>query len=336
MKTGCQIFRWLGIALLGVFVLIAFAWTYGALHFDGPSKSLAVLQAVAILASFIFVKRWWRKLAIFGTWFGIVLTWWLLLKPSNAGDWQPEVARKPLAEINGDVVTLQNVRNFDYRTARDFTERWETRTVRLSALTHIDIFVNYWGSPWMAHPILSFQFADAPPLCFSIETRKRVGQKYSAIGGLYRQYDLIYIAADEHDIIRVRTNIRGENSYLYRTSAAPAEVRERFLEYLHFLNALSDHPEWYNAIDNNCTTAIRHQHPAAERKRWDWRMLVNGKGDELMYERHTIVTDGLSFADLKRRALIDTAAKAANDSPDFSRLIRVGRPGMELSSGLKP
>ncbi|MES2661295.1 MAG: DUF4105 domain-containing protein [Verrucomicrobiota bacterium] len=325
-----KILRWLGISLLVPIILIAFVWAYGALHFDGPSKLLAVAQAVAVLTVFVFVKRWPRKLAVFGVWFAIVLTWWLSLKPSNAGDWQPDVAHKPEAEINGDVVTIRNVRNFDYRTATDFTQRWETRTVRLSQLTHIDIFVNYWGSPWMAHPILSFQFADAPPLCFSIETRKRAGQSYSAIGGLYRQYDLIYIAAAERDIIRVRTNIRGEDAYLYRLTATPAEVRERFLEYLHFLNRLRDHPEWYNAIDNNCTTAIRHQHPAAERTRWDWRMLVNGKGDELMYERHTIVTDGLPFAELKRRALIDTAAKAAGDSADFSTLIRAGRPGMGM------
>ncbi len=239
------------------------------------------------------------------------------------------------AEIDGDVVTLHNVRNRDYRTEHDFTPHWEKRTVRLSQITGIDIVINYWGSPWIAHPILSFQFADAPPLCFSIETRKTKGQTYSAIAGLYRQFELIYIVADERDVVRVRTNYRiGEDIYLYRTTTTPARARERFLEYLRSLNALRERPRWYNAITTNCTTSIRHQHPATERTPWDWRILLNGKGDELMYERGTIVSAGLPFEELKARALIDSAAKSANEAPDFSSRIRLVRPGFQQSSGV--
>jgi hypothetical protein len=255
-----------------------------------------------------------------------VLIWWLTLSPTNDGDWQPDVAQKAWADIQGDEVTLHNVRNCDYRTDTDYTPHWETRTVRLSQITGIDLAIDYWGSPWIAHPIASFQFADAPPLCFSIETRRKVGQTYSTIGGLYRQFELIYIVADERDVIRVRTNYRNEDIYLYRTTVSPAQARERFLEYIHSLNALRNKPRWYNAITTNCTTSIRTQHPANERVPWDWRILLNGKGDELLYERHVIVTSGLPFAELKTRSLINTRARAANDSPDFSKLIRVGLP----------
>lgn len=160
----------------------------------------------------------------------------------------------------------------------------------------------------------------------SIEIRKKVGQSYSTIGGLYRQFELIYIAADERDVIRLRTNYRNEDVYLYRTTISPARARERFLEYIHSLNALRNKARWYNAITTNCTTSIRTQHPPKERVPWDWRILLNGKGDELMYERHAIVTGGLPFAELKARSLIDTRARAANDSPDFSQLIREGLP----------
>jgi hypothetical protein len=188
----------------------------------------------------------------------------------------------------------------------------------------------YWGSPWMAHPIVSFQFADGPPLCFSIETRKKKGQEYSAIGGLYRQFELMFIVADERDVIRVRTNCRtGEDIHLYRTTLSPAGSRERFREYIRTLNAVYECPRWYNAITTNCTTAIRHQHPSAERPPWDWRILLNGKGDEMLYERGMIIADRLPFPELKKRAHINAAAEAANDSLDFSRLIRVDRPGME-------
>jgi hypothetical protein len=255
-----------------------------------------------------------------------VFTWWLTLSPTNDSDWQPDVAKEAWADIQGDEVTLHNVRNCDYRTQTDYTPHWETRTVRLSQITGIDLAIDYWGSPWIAHPIASFQFADAPPLCFSIEIRKKLGQTYSTIGGLYRQFELIYIVADERDVIRVRTNYRNEDIYLYRLTVSPAQARERFLEYIHSLNALRNKPRWYNAITTNCTTSIRTQHPANERVPWDWRILLNGKGDELLYERHVIVTSGLPFAELKTRSLIDTRARAANDSPDFSKLIREGLP----------
>ena len=323
-----KILRCLASAFCALLILLAFAWACGAIYYDAPARWLAAAQAMAVLAVFVCVPRWWRKLTVFGVWFALVLTWWLMLKPTNLAAWQPDVAQLAWAEVNGDEVTLHNVRNCDYRSETDFTPRWETRSVRLSQITGIDIALTYWGSPWIAHPIISFQFADAAPLCFSIETRKKLGQSYSAIGGLYRQYELIYIAADERDVIRLRSNFRqAEDVYLYRSVATPAQARERFNEYLHSLNDLRANPRWYNAITTNCTTAIRHQHPTAQRMPWNWRLLLNGKGDELMYERGTITTAGLPFAELKRRSLINPAARAANNSLDFSARIREGLPG---------
>jgi hypothetical protein len=182
----------------------------------------------------------------------------------------------------------------------------------------------------MAHPIASFQFADTPPVCFSIEVRREIGESYSAIGGFFRQYELIYVVADERDVIRVRTNFRrGEDVYLYRTTATPAQARERFMDYIAALNQLHDQPRWYNAATTNCTTSIRTQRAAARRAPWDWRILFNGKADELMFERGSLATDGLSFAELKTRSLINAAAKVADGAPDFSRLIRIGLPGFE-------
>src|SRR4029077_20650797 len=277
-------------------------------YFDFPKAGpfAAILFVIALLAVVIFVRE---KLLKLGIVFGacvLVAAWWLTLNPSNDRAWQRDVAQTAWAEINGDEITIHNVRNCDYRTATDFTPHWETRTVRLSQITGMDLAINYWGSPWIAHPIVSFQFADGPPLCFSIEIRKKVGQSYSTIGGLYRRFELIYIVADERDVIRLRTNYRKEDIYLYRTTISPAKARERFLEYIHSLNALRNKPRWYNAIPTNCPTSIRTQHPPKERIPWDWRILLNGKGDELMYERHVIVTGGLPFAELKTRSLIDT------------------------------
>lgn len=312
------------------------AWAFGALHYDLPVLKTAVAWAfaVALIAGVVFLRGAWQKLGVPFLGFALVLAWWLTLKPSNEGNWQPDVARLAWAEIDGDVVTLHNVRNCDYRSVSDYTPRWETRAVRISQLTGIDLAINYWGSPWMAHPIASFQFADSPPLCFSIETRKQTGQSYSAIGGIYRQFALTYIVADERDVIRVRTNYRkDEEIYLYRTTVTPEQARGRFREYLRSLNQIREHPRWYNAITTNCTTAIRSQHPAGERLPWDWRMLVNGKGDGMLYERKVIAAGGLPFAELRKCALINAAALAAEKSPDFSRLIREGRPGFPPPPG---
>ena len=290
----------------------------------GPT---ALLLLLALVATAIFVRGRLLKLAICLGGLALVTGWWLTIKPTNNRTWQPDVAHTAWAEINGDQVTVHNVRNCEYRTEDDFTPRWDTRTVRLSQITGMDLAITYWGSPWMAHPIVSFDFADALPLCFSIETRKSVGQEYSAVRGLYRQYTLIYIVADERDSIRVRSNYRhGEDVYLYRTLASPPEARERFLEYIQTINRLRDHPRWYNAVTTNCTTSIRTQRPRNERAPWDWRILVNGKGDELLYERHLIATGGLPFSELKQRSYINNLARAADQDPDFSRLIRANLP----------
>ena len=175
-----RVIRWVGALLVLLVASIAIAWAFGAVWFDAPfgsaNKIAAGLLAGAAAITLVFVRPFWRKAGVIALLFGGVLTWWLTLSPTNDGDWEPDVAQKGWADIQGDEVTFHNVRNCDYRTETDYTPRWETRTVRISQITGIDLAINFWGSPWIAHPIVSFQFADALPLCFSIEIRKKVGQ----------------------------------------------------------------------------------------------------------------------------------------------------------------
>lgn len=327
--------KFLGWAMLWIVALVCVAWAFGALSYDFPianwRQAAGIALLVVLLALLVFVRGQRRKLLAVFVVFFVVLVWWRTLRPSNDRPWQPDVMETAWAEVDGDAITLHNVRNCDYRTETDYTPRWETRTVHLSHITGIDFAIDYWGSPYIAHPIVSFQFADTPPLCFSIETRKMVGQTYSAIGGLYRQFTLIYVVADERDVIRLRTNYRKESIYLYRLTIPPDRARERFSEYVETLNAMHARPRWYNAAATNCTTSIRSQHEATERIPWDWRILVNGKMDEMMYEHGFIVTGGLSFPELKQRSLIDHRAQAADQSPEFSQLIREGLPGFRAN-----
>jgi len=311
-----------------VAALICATWAFGALYFDFPKTGMFAAFAflLAMLGTVIFVRGKLLKLAIIFGAFAAIICWWLTLKPSNDGAWQPDVAQTAWADINGDVITVHNVRNCEYRTETDFTPRWETRTVQLSHIEGMDVAINYWGSPWIAHPIVSFQFGDALPLCFSIETRKTIGQSYSTVQGFYRRYTLIYIIADERDCIRLRSNYRGEDVYLYRTLASPDQARQRFREYINTLNALHEHPRWYNAVSSNCTTAIRAQRAVDKRAPWDWRMLINGKADEMLYQDHAIATGGLPFAELKQHSLINRRARGVDQDPDFSRIIREDLP----------
>ena len=329
--SALRLIKFVGWAFAWLVAVLCALWAAGALYFDFPLAPLGAFVAVffvlLLIAALVLIQGKLRKLGIVLVAFALVTLWWVTLKPTNDGNWQPDVAQTAWAEINGDIVTVHNVRNCDYLTEYDFTLHWQTREVHLSEIAGMDLAITYWGSPWMAHPIVSFRFADALPLCFSIETRKSAGQQYSAVRGLYRQYTLIYVVADERDSIRVRSNYRtGEDVYLYRTLASSAEARERFLEYIQTINTLHDNPRWYNAVTTNCTTSIRTQRPRNERAPWDWRILLNGKGDELLYERHLIATGGLSFSELKQRSWINKLARAADQDPDFSRLIRANLP----------
>ena len=305
-------------------------WAFGALSFDFPWGRAFVPWVFAALvgAAIIFGRSFGLRLFLVIALSLGVLLWWRTLQPSNERTWQPPVAKTAWAEIDNDRVIIHNVRNFNYKTGQEPEAQWETREIDLRNVTGVDLFINYWGSDLMAHPIISFQFSDGPPLAFSIETRREVGEDYSAIGGIYRQYELIFIAADERDVVRLRTNhSKGETLYLYRTALSAAAARERLMEYLESINELHRAPRWYHAVENNCTTSIRSQHPRAERSRWDWRILVNGLMDELFYQHRLILTGGLPFAELKSKALINPAANSAENDPDFSLRIREDRPG---------
>jgi Domain of unknown function (DUF4105) len=310
---------------------LASLWAAAALFFDFPFAGgklpIAIAYVLLLLVLLFVVHGGGRKMLAWVVCFAAVTLWWFSLKPSSDRLWMADVSQTAWGEVNGDSITLHNVRNCDYRAEFDYTCQWETRTYDLTQLRGGDFFLDNWGSPWIAHPIVSFDFSPGGHLAMSIETRKTVGQSYSALLGFFRQYTLIVIPADERDMVRLRTNYReGENLYLYRTKGTPAVARELLLDYVQQINKLHARPEWYNALTTNCTTVIFSQ-AAMKRQRWDWRILLNGKLDELEYHRGTLVTDGLSFPALKQQAWINPAAKAADQSPQFSELIRKGRVG---------
>jgi hypothetical protein len=321
--------RLLGRLVLWIVLLAATAWGSAALWFDSHASLAALLAAafaLAILALSIMLRPRRRAYAAILMLFAVLLGWWLSLEPSNGRDWQPDVARLPTAEIRGDQLTLRNVRNFAYRSETDYTEHWETRSYDLAKLRGLDLFVIYWGSPSIAHTILSWDFAGGQHLAVSIETRKEKGESYSAVRGFFRQYELYYVIADERDVVGVRTNQRHEDVYLYPLRTPPARARAILLDYLKAVNRLAQHPRWYNALTHNCTTTIRlHVDDVVPGIPHDWRWLANGHIDELLYEMGVVNRD-YPFAEFKKRSYINPKAQAVLPDGDFSEAIRKGLP----------
>jgi hypothetical protein len=314
-----------------IVALGALAWAGFAIWFDGPASRLlagflAAVVGAAALGMLTLVRPLGRGVAGFVVVWLVVLGWWLSIPPRADRDWQPDVARVPTVEFAGDRVRLRNVRNFDYRSETDFTERWEDRTYDLSQLGGFDLFVSYWGPTLIAHTIASWEFADGRPLAISIETRKQRGETYSALLGFFRQYELYYVVADERDVVGLRTNHRGEQVFLYRIRDTPELARKLLVAYLEEVDRLAKTPEWYNALTHNCTTTIRtHVRQAHIYRTFDWRILANGRGDEMLYERGDIDTT-LPFAEMRARSDVTARAKAADGAPDFSARIREGLP----------
>jgi hypothetical protein len=324
----------LGLLLTGLLMLGASGWGVLALHYwDHAHPTLRDALAVAFgvasvgfIAAFLFRRRWRRRsLAAFTVLFIVLLIAWCAIAPSNDRDWEPENAVLAYADIDGDRVTLHNIRNFDYRTATDFTPRYYDRSFDLQQLDSVDMFTVYWMGPAIAHVFLSFGFTDGAHVAFSIETRREKGQVYSSIAGFFRQYTLYYAVGDERDIVRLRTNYRHdptEQVYLYPLRGGKAGAQRLLLAYLQQINALKQRAEWYNTLTSNCTNSIwflARLNPG--HVPYSWKVLVSGYLPEYLYEERRLDTS-VPFAELQRRAYINPLAKAADQAPDFSQRIR--------------
>ncbi len=327
LRIVALFFLWLALTLLTV-------WATAALYIDVRHHALriplAVFYVVAVGAITLRVHGIARPVLVVVA-FVVVVAWWFSLKPTNNADWQLNVSRLAQVEINGDLVTVHNYRNCDYRSEKDYSNCWGDRTFNLSKLRAVDFFLTNWGIPYISHPIVSFDFGDNQHVAFSIEARYKIGQDYSAVLGFFRQFELIFVTAAESDVIRLRTNFRkGEEVYLYRTNLSPEVARAIFRSYASYLDRLRSHPEWYNALTRNCTTTMDRQiseampnpQPMSFR-----RLLLNGDLDEYLYSRGRFVTGGLSFDALKQQAHINNAAHTVTDPAQYSAKIREGRAG---------
>ena len=333
--------KWIAKALLMLLISLVVAamsaWGGLAIYYSNlPGEWLRKVLAVAfvlfgtaLLIWYFFSAKRILPLFTFLAAFLLLVGWWSTIPAMQDRDWAPEYAKLAHATINGDLVTIYNIRNFDYRTETDFTPRYYDKTFDLRQLDSVDVITSYWMGDAIAHVFLSFGFAGKDFLAISIETRRQRHQSYSTIAGFFKQYELFYVVADEQDLIRLRTNYRKdppEDVYLYRTRAPADNARRLFLDYIREINSLAEKPDFYNALTTNCTTSIlTHTRVNQGNLPLSWKVLLSGYVPQYLYERSAIDTS-LPLQELKRRSHINAAAQAANGVSDFSQRIRVGLP----------
>ena len=335
-----SILRLVGLALLGLAVLGlagfgALALWYNLPDAIGAGRLAVVLAYPAIGLAGLVLALWHRRIIApllpFALATGAFVFWWSTIEASNDRHWQPDVAELAAAEIDGNEVTLRNVRRFAYRGADAFTPAWHDRTVDLGKLETLDLFAVYWMGDAIAHIMLSFGFAGEEPVTISIETRKELGEDYSTIAGFFRRYELYYVVSEEPDVVALRTTWREppEDVYLYRVEVPEEAISRLFLHYLGEINRLNDEPKWYNTLTTNCTTAIAtHVRALGGDLPLTWRVILSGYFPSLLYDRG-VLDQSLPYEELRARSLINERAQAALGADDFYARIRVGLPGMK-------
>ncbi|MEJ6004685.1 DUF4105 domain-containing protein [Paucibacter sp. AS339] len=336
-----RVFWGLAVLLCGGWSLAAL-WLSGSLSVDQRYACLAAMGLASVLALLGLlpqVRVFWRRLAwaVFAALFLATVLLYFQQQPSNERNWRDEVAVSPSATINGQFVTVHNIRNFDYRSELDFTPAYYDKRFDLSKFEGIDLVTSYWMGPHIAHVFLSFAFSDGNHLAISIETRTEKGEGYSTLKGFFRQYELFYAVGDERDLIRVRTNYRRdppEDVYVYRIKVKPEAGRRVFLEYLRQMNELHRQPAFYNSLFTNCTTNLwlnARINPAD--LPMSWKIIASGHVPEYLYEHDLLELEpGMSLPDLQRRVHINARAQAADQAADFS--LRIRAPAKEaVASG---
>ena len=290
---------------------------------------IAVAIAFFVFAAWaLWTRRSARKLAAFAVVYLAILVAWSTIQPSHDREWRPEVAVMPRVTVDGDRVRITSVRNFEFRSRDDFTERYEEREVLLSRMTGVDFYISYWAEGPVGHTFLSFLFEDAPPLGISIETRPEVGEGFDPVASLFKQFELIYVIADEQDLVGLRASHRDEEVFLYHTRISPEFARRLFLVYVQRINQLADRPEFYHLLSNSCTVnIIRYANQAGREGSFNFRHLLNGLIDQYIYSAGVVDTS-LPFEELRRRSRITEAAQAAEGAADFSARIREGLPAI--------
>lgn len=254
----------------------------------------------------------------------VILVLYFAVRPTNDANWAPDQAVLPYATILESGVTVHNVRNFAYTSTTEYTTSYYDETYDTSKLTSVDYIVEPFGDfSGSAHTFLSFGFSDGKRVAISVEIRKKVGQTFSPFKALFKQYELMYVIADENDVVKLRSNYRNDDVYIYPPNIDQEHQEKLFISMVSRANKLYSRPEFYNLITNTCTTNIvRHVNEIAPGQiPWNYQVLMPGYSDKLAYKLGLIRTP-LPYEHIRETFRINDKAKQFADDPDFSNKIR--------------
>jgi len=336
-KLMSFLWKWLVVPLIGLVVILTALWSVCAIYLaKSPAYSIRIIAASVFILSnitvFLNTKRRWYFLVFFGSTFIAVIIWWSLIPPSNNRNWADQTSVLSYAAFSNNFVTVHNVRNFDYKSKKEFTTNYYTKTYNLNKLKKLYLVVSYWdNNRAIAHTMLDFEFENGDCLVLSVEVRREKGEEYSAFKGLFKMNEIIYILADERDVIRLRTNFENEKVYLYPLRFSDVKIRMLLVDILNKVNKLKEKPEFYNAITENCTVSlVNHFANISEnKKKFYIEYLLNGFLDWRLYENGVIETK-LPPKEAKQTYFISDIAKETGSDANFSKKIRAHLPGGTL------
>lgn len=324
------------IRVVATATILGFAgWGAMALFYQAPGALplrvlVAVLWVILSLAALYAYLRLRSRLVVlaYPVMLALLLFWWDAIPASNDRQWTDDVKEMAAGVVNGPEVTIANVRNFDWRTPTDYDARWENRTYDLDKLISTDMILSHWSSPAIAHTLVSFGFEDGQFVTFSVEIRKERHESFSEIGGFFKQFEMSIVAADERDIVRLRTNIRKEDVYLYRVAMPKPAMRSLFMAYVDEANSLAGTPRFYNTVTANCTTIVYAMvGRIVDGLPLDYRLLFSGYLPEYIASVNGF-TPGFTVAQLREGGAISEKAQQTSPGDDFSQRIREGVPGI--------
>lgn len=328
-------FQVLVVLIIHAVLVMAAVWGAAALWFRLPGTltqrrlAIACWSLAALALVLLGVQGHWLATGLLVLMMAALLTWWFRLQPTHDRPWSGDVAYLATGEVQGNRLTLHHVRDFDWRTRDEADEHWNERSYDLDRLDSADMIVSSWGRPGVAHVMISFGFEGERFVLFSVEVRRLKGERFSEIGGFFRQYELAIVATEERDAVGLRAEVRGERVSLFRLRMSRKAMRSLLLAYVDEANALAESPRFYNTVTANCSTLIFDMaRGIGARLPFDYRLLVTDRLPGYAFKVGGL-WPGLSLPELEDKGRIDEKARRVHRAPDFSQRIREGVPGWE-------
>lgn len=323
------------LSLGTLIIILSSLWAGMALWFQLPWPVSGRVAMIGVWVGAVLAVLWlmWTSragwgLAGYALLFILLMLWWGRLEPTHERDWADDLARITTGTLDGDRVTLDNVRNFEWHAREEYDIGWETRHYDLRQLRSVDLITSQWGMPGIAHILVSFGFEDGEFITFTVEIRRERDESFSAIGGFFKQFELNVLASDERDAVRVRSNIREEDTHIYRVEMPEHAMRDLFVAYVEEANQLAGEARFYHTVTANCTIIVYNMmEQIVDGLPMDARLLLSAYLPSYIKEVGGLVDRPLE--ELKARGNFTERARQAGDAENFSQIIRQGVPGWE-------